>query len=253
MPDPALRALNLKKSFGALEAVGGVSLELFTGEVHALIGPNGAGKSTLIELLGGGLRPTSGRVLIGERDVTPLGPPKRALAGLARSYQRTAIFAKSTVFENVRLAAQAHSHFPLSLWGAAASNRAVAGRAIDALATVGLAGRSGVNASTLSHGEQRALEIAMVLATAPRIMLLDEPLAGMGPSESQTMVDLIASLKHGRAILLVEHDMDAVFRLAGRLTVMSYGRVIASGNPAEVRADPAVREAYLGNDELAVQ
>jgi len=249
VPDAALRAIGLCKSFGALRAVTDVSLDLNIGELHALIGPNGAGKSTLINLLSGDLRATSGKILIGERDVTPLGPDRRGLAGIGRSYQKTTIFAKFSVLENVRLAAQAHSQSPLSLFGEAKTGRAALARAMDALKTAGLQPRSDSLAGSLSHGEQRALEIAMVLATEPRIMLLDEPLAGMGQAESREMVDLIASLKTGRAILLVEHDMDAVFSLASRLTVMSDGHVIASGTPGEVRAEPAVRKAYLSYEE----
>jgi branched-chain amino acid transport system ATP-binding protein len=249
VPDTALRAIGVCKSFGALRAVTDVSLDLNLGELHALIGPNGAGKSTLINLLSGDLRASSGKILIGERDVTSLGPDRRGLAGIGRSYQKTTIFPKFPVLENVRLAAQAHSRKPLPVFGEAKSDRAALGRAMSALKTVGLQSRSDSLASVLSHGEQRALEIAMVLATEPRIMLLDEPLAGMGQAESREMVDLIASLKTGRAILLVEHDMDAVFSLASRLTVMAGGRVIGSGTPEEVRAQPAVRKAYLGYEE----
>jgi branched-chain amino acid transport system ATP-binding protein len=249
VPDAALRAIGLCKSFGALRAVTDVSLDLSFGELHALIGPNGAGKSTLINLLSGDLRATSGQILIGERDVTSLGPDRRGLAGIGRSYQKTTIFPKFSVLENVRLAAQAHSQWPLSVLGEAKTDRDALARAINALKTVGLQSRNDSLASSLSHGEQRALEIAMVLATEPRIMLLDEPLAGMGQAESREMVDLIASLKTGRAILLVEHDMDAVFSLASRLTVMSGGLVIASGAPDEVRGHAAVRKAYLGYEE----
>jgi branched-chain amino acid transport system ATP-binding protein len=249
VPDAALRAVGLCKSFGALRAVSDVSLDLNFGELHALIGPNGAGKSTLINLLSGDLRATSGEILIGGRDVTSLGPDRRGLAGIGRSYQKTTIFPKFPILENVRLAAQAHSRRPLSVFGEAKSDQAALSRAMSALKTVGLQSRSDSLASLLSHGEQRALEIAMVLATEPRIMLLDEPLAGMGQAESREMVDLIASLKSGRAILLVEHDMDAVFSLASRLTVMAGGHVIGSGTPEEVRAQPAVRKAYLGYEE----
>jgi branched-chain amino acid transport system ATP-binding protein len=252
VPDAALRATGLSKSFGALRAVTDVSLDLNFGELHALIGPNGAGKSTLINLLSGDLRATTGRILIGERDVTSLGPDRRGLAGIGRSFQKTTIFTNFPVLENVRLAAQAHSRRPLSIFGEAKTDGAALARATDALKTVGLQSRSDSLASSLSHGEQRSLEIAMVLATEPRIMLLDEPLAGMGQAESREMVDLIASLKSGRAILLVEHDMDAVFSLAGRLTVMASGHVIASGAPDEVRAHPAVRKAYLGYEEAQI-
>jgi branched-chain amino acid transport system ATP-binding protein len=244
--DPALRATGLCKSFGALRAVFDVSLDVKYGELHAVIGPNGAGKSTLINLLSGDLRASSGTILLGGRDITLAGPNKRGLAGIGRSYQRTTLFSHFTVLENVRLAAQAHAKKPLAFLGAAKEDPVLRDRAMASLRAAGLEARSTILASTLSHGEQRSLEIAMVLATGARIILLDEPLAGMGPAESRAMVDLITSLKGGRAILLVEHDMDAVFSLADRLTVMSDGRVIASGAPAEVRSIHAVREAYLG-------
>jgi branched-chain amino acid transport system ATP-binding protein len=251
MREPVLRASDLKKRFGALWAVHGVSLDIAEGELHALIGPNGAGKSTLINLLSGDMRPTSGAILIEGRDVTALTPDRRGLAGIGRSYQKTTIFPKATALENTRLAAQAHSRRALSFFGTAASEQALHDRALEALRTAGLEARALSAAELLSHGEQRALEIAMVLATNPRVMLLDEPLAGMGQAESRDMVGLIASLKAARAILLVEHDMDAVFSLADRLTVMSDGHVVASGRPEDVRAHPEVRAAYLGHREAA--
>jgi branched-chain amino acid transport system ATP-binding protein len=251
VPEPALRARDLKKRFGALWAVAGVSLDVNIGELHAVIGPNGAGKSTLINLLSGDLPVTSGQIFIDERNVTALSPDRRGLGGIGRSYQKTTIFPKSSVLENARLAAQAHSPAALGMLTGAEANRTLLDRAMEALSIAGLEDRASATAGLLSHGEQRALEIAMVLATQPRIMLLDEPLAGMGQSESRTMVDLIASLKRDRAILLVEHDMDAVFSLADRLTVMSDGHIIASGIPPDVRAHPSVRAAYLGYDEAA--
>jgi branched-chain amino acid transport system ATP-binding protein len=248
---PALRAIALSKRFGGLAAVDDVSLDAVTGEVHAVIGPNGAGKSTLVNLLSGEMRPTSGAVAIAGVDVTRLSPERRARAGLGRSYQRTTIFPRFSVHENVRLAAQAHAASPLRMFGDARSDRDVIARTHAALTRVGLDARGAAQADTLSHGEQRQLEIAMVLATAPRIVLLDEPLAGMGQAEARRIVDLIASLKVGRAVLLVEHDMDAVFELADRLTVMADGRVIASGRPHEVRRHPLVRAAYLGEGDPA--
>ncbi len=252
MLEPALGARELKKRFGALWAVSGVTLDVKLGELHAVIGPNGAGKSTLINLLSGDLRATSGQIFIEGRDITALSPDRRGLAGIGRSYQKTTIFPKSSVLENARLAAQAHSRAPLGMLTGAKANRAVTDQAMEALSIAGLESRAAATAAPLSHGEQRALEIAMVLATGPKIMLLDEPLAGMGQAESVAMVALIASLKSGRAILLVEHDMDAVFSLADRLTVMSDGHVIASGPPPEVRAHPAVRAAYLGYEEASI-
>jgi branched-chain amino acid transport system ATP-binding protein len=249
VPDIALAIHTLEKRFGGLKAVSGVTLDVRLGEIHAVIGSNGAGKSTLINLIAGDLHPTSGTIAIGGTDITRLSPERRALAGLGRCYQKTTIFPRASAFENVRLAAQARSPRPLAMLFHAGRDDAVNARARDALATVGLADRAEATAGTLSHGEQRQLEIAMVLATDPKILLLDEPLAGMGQGEAGTMVALVRELKRGRAVLLVEHDMDAVFALADRLTVMENGRVIATGDPREVRADSAVRAAYLGESE----
>jgi branched-chain amino acid transport system ATP-binding protein len=247
----ALRAEGLQKRFGGLVAVSDVSLKVHAGEIHAVIGPNGAGKSTLINLLSGDLTPSAGEILLEGRDITRLAPDRRARAGLGRSYQKTTIFPQFSAQENVRLAAQAHAASPLKMFGNVTSDKLVNRHTTDALEQAGLASRARMIATHLSHGEQRQLEIAMVLATQPRIILLDEPLAGMGQSEARKVVDLIASLKKGRAVLVVEHDMDAVFELADRLTVMADGRVIASGLPQDVRVDPAVRLAYLGVEEDA--
>lgn len=250
-PDIALRAVGLKKHFGGLTAVSDVSLDVHTGEIHAVIGPNGAGKSTLINLLSGDLTPSAGEIMLGGNDITRLAPDRRARSGLGRSYQKTTIFPQFTAQENVRLAAQAHAASPLKMFGNVLSDADVNRRTREALEQAGLSVRAQMIATHLSHGEQRQLEIAMVLATQPRIILLDEPLAGMGQSEARKVVDLIASLKKGRAVLVVEHDMDAVFELADRLTVMADGHVIASGLPQDVRVDPAVRLAYLGVEEDA--
>ena len=252
MTEPVLRARRLCRRFGGLQAVADVSLDLRAGEVHAVIGPNGAGKSTLINLLSGDLRATSGTVTLGSRDLTRLGPDRRGRAGLGRSYQKTTIFPQASVFENARLAAQARSPAALSLIRDASRDEAVNARAGRALSEVGLAARGALTAGLLSHGEQRQLEIAMVLATGPSVILLDEPLAGMGQAEAKGIVALVGSLRPGRAVLLVEHDMDAVFALADVLTVMADGRVIASGAPQAVRRDPAVRAAYLGEGPEAV-
>jgi len=249
VPEVALSARGLDKRFGGLKAVSGVSLDVHTGEIHAVIGPNGAGKSTLVNLISGDLRATSGTIAVGGVDVTRIAPEARALAGLGRCYQKTTIFSGASAFDNVRLAAQAHARRPLRMFADANRDSAVNDQARRALSVVGLEGRGEVTAAFLSHGEQRQLEIAMVLATDPKVLLLDEPLAGMGQGEARRMVALIASLKRDRAVLLVEHDMDAVFALADRLTVMDNGRVIANGHPAEVRAHPAVRAAYLGQHE----
>lgn len=242
-----LRATGLHKRFGGLRAVTDVSLDVHIGEIHAVIGPNGAGKSTLINLLSGELLPDQGRVQLGEDDITRFSPDRRARSGVGRAYQKTTLFTQFSVYENARLAAQARARAALRMFGGVEADRAVSERATSALATAGLSGRSDAIVATLSHGEQRQLEIGMVLATDPRVVLLDEPLAGMGQAEAQRIIALIASLKAQRAVLIVEHDMDAVFALADRLTVMQDGRVIASGAPQEVRQHPDVRSAYLGD------
>lgn len=244
----ALRAARLHKHFGGVAAVSDVSIDVLVGEIHAVIGPNGAGKSTLINLLSGELFANDGSITLGDAEITRLAPDRRARAGLGRAYQKTTIFPQFSAHENVRLAAQARSRRALRMFGAARSDHELLRRTAEALAKAGLSSRGQAIAAHLSHGEQRQLEIAMVLATDPTIILLDEPLAGMGQAEARGIVDLIASLKIGRAVLIVEHDMDAVFELADRLTVMHDGRVIASGLPHEVRMHPAVRTAYLGDD-----
>jgi branched-chain amino acid transport system ATP-binding protein len=249
-PAPALQAIGLSKRFGGLAAVSNVSLDLRVGEIHAVIGPNGAGKSTLINLLSGDLTSTDGEIKLGDRDLTHCSPEKRALYGVGRSYQKTTIFPRFTTRENVRLAAQSHMPSPLNCWRSPDRNPQINQTTQHALARAGLSARAEVTAMHLSHGEQRQLEVAMVLATHPRVMLLDEPLAGMGHAEARSMIRLIGSLKHDCALLVVEHDMDAVFELADRLTVMADGHVIASGLPADIRADAAVRAAYLGEDEV---
>lgn len=246
MSEIALRATALHKRFGGLRAVSDVSLDVHVGEIHAVIGPNGAGKSTLVNLLSGELFADTGTIVLNDADVTRHAPDRRARAGLARAFQKTTIFAQSCVAENVRLAAQAHARAPLRMFGGVMSDPDTQARSDAALKACRLDNRRDVIAARLSHGEQRQLEIAMVLATQPRIILLDEPLAGMGQAEARQIIALIATLKRDRAVLLVEHDMDAVFALADRLTVLQDGRVIASGLPQEVRVHPAVRSAYLG-------
>ncbi len=245
---PALAAENLSRRFGGLAAVDGVSLTVAMGEVHAVIGPNGAGKSTLVNLLCGDLAPTGGRILLGGRDVSRMGPARRSHLGLGRSYQKTNVFPPLTVFENCRLAAQSRLATSLRFLKRAASFESVNAAAERALAAAGLEARRDAVVATLSHGEQRQVEIAMALATNPRVLLLDEPLAGMGAEESAGMVALLRRLRPDHAMVLVEHDMDAVFALADTLTVMANGRVIASGAPAAVREHPEVRRAYLGED-----
>jgi len=250
MAESQMRTAALSKRFGGLAAVSDVSLEFAVGEIHAVIGPNGAGKTTLVNLLSGDFKPTSGDIFLGEKNVTALAADRRGLLGIGRSYQKTTIFPDATVFENVRLAVQAHSPSAIALMARVPDERDLRTRTDAALGTAGLSGRAGARANTLSHGEQRQLEIAMVIATDPKVVLLDEPLAGMSGSESRDMVELIKTLRQGRAVLLVEHDMDAVFAVADRLTVMADGRVIATGAPGEVRLHPAVRTAYLGAETL---
>ena len=246
-----LRAHGVSRRFGGLLAVDAVSLELARGAVHAVIGTNGAGKSTLINVLSGELAPTGGRVELLGQDVTRWTQPRRARAGLGRSYQRTTIFPRFTVRENCRLAAQARLQRPWAIGSAAQDCPASNAAAEAALARAGLTAEAARIAGALSHGAKRQLEIAMCLATAPQVLLLDEPLAGMGAEETDRMLQLLAQLKAAHAILLVEHDMDAVFRIADRITVMVNGKVIASDRPAAIRANPEVQTAYLGEEFAA--
>jgi branched-chain amino acid transport system ATP-binding protein len=243
-----LSARGLTKRFGGLAAVNDVTLDLWRERIHAVIGPNGAGKSTLTNLLSGDIAPTAGRVTLGGRDVTGWRPERISRAGLGRSYQKTNIFLPFTVWENIRLAAQSRTPHAARWLRSADSVRAANERAERALELAGLRQRRDHVAGAASHGEQRQLEIAMTLATDPQVLLLDEPLAGMGTAEAERMVDLLLRLKQQHAMLLVEHDMDAVFALADHLTVMVNGQVIASGTPAQVRADAGVQSAYLGED-----
>ena len=250
MSESILRTEALTKRFGGLTAVDKVSLQLNVGEVHAVIGPNGAGKSTLTNLLSGDLRPTSGQVLFEGRDIAGVRSDRISRLGIGRSYQKTNIFLPFTVFENCRLAAQSRTPHAWRVFSAALRFSDVNRLAEQAMEAAGLAHRRDKVAATLSHGEQRQLEIAMCLATRPRVLLLDEPLAGMGPSESSRMVELILKLTADHAIMLIEHDMDAVFAVAHRLTVMVNGEVLESGPPEAVRSSPAVQLAYLGGEEL---
>ncbi len=243
---PLLEARGLVRRFGGLAAVDGVSVAVRVGELHAVIGTNGAGKSTLVNMLSGELAPSAGTVTLDGHDVTRWSQPRRAVAGIGRSYQRTTVFPAFTVFENCRLAAQAMAPAPWRVWQRAQRDAPSIASAHRALDDAGLADDAGRVAGTLSHGGKRQLEIAMCLATQPRALLLDEPLAGMGPEETDRMLELLQALRAGRAILLVEHDMDAVFRVADRITVMANGAVLACGTPEAIRADPAVQSAYLG-------
>ena len=249
MTEPVLRTETLSKRFGGLAAVSDVALDLRHGEVHAVIGPNGAGKTTLINLLSGDLAPSSGSILFEGREIAGLSADRVARLGIARSFQRTTIFRDFSAFENCRLAAQARLPTSMRFVRPALSQRAVSDAARRVLALVGLEAAAERRASALSHGEQRQLEIAMTLATKPKVLLLDEPLAGMGAEESRHIVALIAALAERHAVLLVEHDMDAVFSIARRLTVMVNGRVLESGTPEAIRESAAVQEAYLGGAE----
>ncbi|HZS85421.1 MAG TPA: ABC transporter ATP-binding protein [Stellaceae bacterium] len=248
MAEALLAADGLVKRFGGIAATDGLSLSVEEGELHAVIGPNGAGKTTLVAQLAGELMPTSGRIRFAGADVTRLGMAERARRGLARSFQITSICPDFTALDNVALAVQARSGHSFRFWRPARREESLRAPARAFLDAVGLAGRAAVPAGILAHGEQRQLELAMALATEPRLLLLDEPMAGMGPEESARMVALLGRLKRRCAILLVEHDMDAVFALADRVSVLVYGRCIATGAPDAIRADPAVRAAYLGEE-----
>jgi branched-chain amino acid transport system ATP-binding protein len=247
--DALLQIRGLTKRFGGILASDGISFEVPAGELHAVIGPNGAGKSTLIGQLAGEIRPDGGQIFFGGRDITRLPAHRRSALGLARSFQITSLFQDFTVLDNVALAVQAHAGHSFRFWRPARADAKLRQPARAALARVGLERRADDLCARLSHGEHRQLEIAMALATRPHMFLLDEPMAGMGVDESARMVALLEELKREQTILLIEHDMDAVFRLADRLTVLVDGRVIASGLPAEIRADAAVRAAYLGSEQ----
>ncbi|OGA08859.1 MAG: ABC transporter ATP-binding protein [Betaproteobacteria bacterium RIFCSPHIGHO2_12_FULL_69_13] len=248
MASALLEVRDLCKAFGALRATDHVELEVHEGETHAVIGPNGAGKTTLISQLAGNLRPDAGRVLFSGEDVTPLPAPARSRKGFARSFQITSIYREFTALDNVALAVQAHAGHSFRFWRAAREERSLREPARAVLEEVGLGARADVPAASLAHGEQRQLEVAMALATRPRLLLLDEPVAGMGVEESQRMVQFLATLKGRATMILVEHDMDAVFTLADRISVLVYGRIIACGAPAEIRANSEVRAAYLGEE-----
>lgn len=248
MSEVLLEARQVTKRFGGLAAVHEVSLQLKRNHLHAVIGPNGAGKSTLTNLLSGDLPPTSGSIYLGGRDITGRKAEAISRWGLGRSYQKTNIFLPFTVWENVRLAAQSRTPHAVRWLTPAASLADINERAERAMTLAGLAHRAFLPASAISHGEQRQLEIAMTLATDPQVLLLDEPLAGMGQAEAERMIALLQTIKTDHAMMLVEHDMDAVFTLADQLTVMVNGQVIASGSPAEIRADAGVQAAYLGEE-----
>ncbi len=248
MIEALLVAKNLTKRFGGLAAVNDISLSLHRNTIHAVIGPNGAGKSTLANLLSGDIPPTSGSVHLNGKDMTGAAPEKISRAGLGRSYQKTNIFLPLTVWDNVHLAAQSRAQHATRWFSRATDFKAAYALSIRAIEQSGLQNKMQSGASALSHGEQRQLEIAMALATEPQVLLLDEPLAGMGTAEAEKMIVLLHALKQDHAILLVEHDMDAVFALADQLTVMVNGSMIASGLPADIRSNAQVQAAYLGEE-----
>lgn len=248
MATPILQTNQLVKRFGGLVATDNVSLELQPGELHAIIGPNGAGKTTLVAQLSGELTPTSGSIRFNGADITALPMPTRARLGLVRSFQITSICPEFTALDNVAMAVQARLGHSFRFLRNARTDPALIGPASAILEQVGLAPRASIQAGLLSHGEQRQLEVAIALATEPKLLLLDEPMAGMGREESHRMVTFLQSLKGRYTILLIEHDMDAVFALADRISVLVYGRIIATGLPDEIRANPEVQHAYLGDE-----
>ena len=250
MAAAVLSVREITRSFGGLVAVDSLSLDVVEGELHAVIGPNGAGKTTLISLLSGELLPDRGEVTFAGRTVTALPAHARARLGMARSFQITSLMLDMSVLDNVMLSVQARGSGAWRFWADARRQAELVEPAMAALERVGLAGRAAEQARTLSHGEHRQLEIAVALATGPTLLLLDEPMAGMGAEESRQMITLLRTLNSEMPMLLVEHDMDAVFTLASRITVLVNGRAVASGPPERIRSDQAVRRAYLGEEEL---
>ncbi len=249
MAEPILRVEGLGKQFGGVVATDNLDFEVLPGEIHAVIGPNGAGKTTFVAQISGMIRPDAGRIFFDGRDVTQLTAPARSHAGLARSFQITSIFKGFSALQNVALAIQAHSGHSFRMWCPAGTDETLVAPAREILGRVGLGDRAEVTAASLAHGEQRQLEIAMALATRPKLLLLDEPTAGMGPEDSQQMTAFLGALKGDYSILLIEHDMDTVFALADRITVLVYGRAIATGTPEVIRANDEVRAAYLGEEK----
>jgi branched-chain amino acid transport system ATP-binding protein len=251
--EPLLRVEKLVRRFGGITATDNVSLDVAAGELHAIIGPNGAGKTTLISQLTGHLAPDSGSVSLGGLDITYLPAYRRCALGLARSFQITSLLLDFTAADNVALAAQAHQGHSFRFWADARKEQGLRDAAQAALQRVGLAERANVLVSKLSHGEQRELELAVALATKPQLLLLDEPMAGLGVTESARMVKLLQELRKEVTIVLVEHDMEAVFALADRISVLVYGRVIASGAPSDIRQNEEVKRAYLGDQHVVVR
>lgn len=251
MSESLLTIKDLVKRFGGLVATDHANLTVRTGEIHALIGPNGAGKTTLIHQISGTLQPSSGSLIFDGEDITKVPMHSRVRRGLARSYQITNVYKKFSVLDNVAFAVQARTGTSMSFLRPFRREREAFAQAREVVDRVGLSRRADELALNLAHGEQRQLELGLALATRPKLLLLDEPMAGMGPEESESMVVLMEKLRADVTLLLVEHDMDAVFRLADRISVLVYGRVVASGTPEEIRRDPEVRKAYLGEEVTA--
>ncbi len=250
MTGPLLRIESLQKSFGGLRVTDDVSLEVLPGETHAIIGPNGAGKTTLLNLISGLLTADAGRIVFDRSDVTSLPAHRRARRGIARTFQITSIVPGFTARENVVLAVQARGGSTFDLMRSTAWEKEAAATTDNTLRQLGLAARASTLAGLLSHGEKRALELAMAVALEPKLLLLDEPAAGIGPSETEQLVMTLSSLKERYATLLIEHDMQAVFALADRISVLVYGRIVATGTPQEIRSNPVVRDAYLGAETV---
>jgi branched-chain amino acid transport system ATP-binding protein len=249
MAEPLLRIENLSKSFGAVSACRDISLEITEGETHALIGPNGAGKTTLLNQLAGDLIPDNGQIFLSGEEITHLPLHRRAHLGLARSYQITSVFPNMSVAENLLLAIQAHHGHSFRFWRRGLDDLLLRAELGPALEMVGLSGQAEIPAGNLSHGERKQLEVGMALACKPKLLLLDEPMAGMGPGGTVELSRQIRKLKKSMTILLVEHDMEAIFSLADRITVLVYGEVVVTGNAEEIRLNTAVRQAYLGEEE----
>ena len=247
---PILKIHGLTKQFGGITATNNIDLDITDGEIHAVIGPNGAGKTTLISQLSGDLQADAGAIVFQGNLINNMSSNKRSLLGIARTFQITSLMLDMSTLENVMLAVQAHSGHSYCFWQDARQDDQLVEPALKVLKQVGLLGRKNIMTRELSHGEHRQLEIAMALATQPKLLLLDEPMAGMGAEETQKLIAILKKLKTGKTMILIEHDMDAVFSLADRITVMVYGKIIATGSPKEIRANQKVKAAYLGDEEL---
>ena len=247
---PILKITSLCKQFGGITATNNIDLDINEGEIHAVIGPNGAGKTTLISQLSGDLKADKGAILFQGDLITNMPSNKRSLLGIARTFQITSLMLDMSTLDNVALAVQAHSGHSYRFWQDARQDKQLIEPALKVLKQAGLLGRKDIITRELSHGEHRQLEIAMALATQPKLLLLDEPMAGMGAEETQKLIAILKKLKTGKTMILIEHDMNAVFSLSDRITVMVYGKIIATGSPKEIRANQKVKAAYLGDEEL---